>query len=78
MPANFNSGILVIDGAITVNEHKVPENHYLQLKNEDGEIHIKASKNSILLVYKWRTTERTFCRLRAICDEYGRRNSTSH
>lgn len=50
LPANYNSGILVIDGAITVNERKVPENHYVQLKNEAGEIHIKASKNSILLV----------------------------
>ena len=50
LPANYNSGILVIDGAITVNENKVPENHYVQLKNEGGEINIKTSKKSILLV----------------------------
>jgi quercetin 2,3-dioxygenase len=50
LPAGFNSGILVVDGAITVNESKVPENHYLQLKNESGEIHITAAKKSILLV----------------------------
>jgi redox-sensitive bicupin YhaK (pirin superfamily) len=51
LPAAFNTGILVVDGEITVNEaHKVSENHYVQLKNEGGEIHIKASKDSILLV----------------------------
>lgn len=50
LPALYNSGILVIDGSIEVNEIKVPENHYVQLKNESGEIHIKASKKSILLV----------------------------
>lgn len=51
LPAKFNSAILVIDGAITVNQqHAVPENHYVQLKNEAGEIHVKASKKSILLV----------------------------
>ncbi len=51
LPANFNSGILVIDGSIVVNENQtVPENHYVQLKNEAGEIHIKATKKCILLV----------------------------
>ena len=51
LPANFNSAILVIDGGISVNEeHVVAENHYIQFKNEGGEIHIKASKKSILLV----------------------------
>lgn len=50
LPANFNSGILVIDGSIIVNENNVPENHYVQLKNEGGDIHIKANKKSILLV----------------------------
>jgi hypothetical protein len=50
LPASYNSGILVIDGAINVNNQEVAENHYVQLKNEAGEIHIKASKKSILLV----------------------------
>jgi quercetin 2,3-dioxygenase len=50
LPANYNSGILVVDGNITVNENTVSENHYVQLKNEAGEIHIKASAKSILLV----------------------------
>ena len=50
LPGNYNTGILVVDGSITVNDHKVPENHFVQLKNEAGEIHIKASKKGILLV----------------------------
>ena len=51
LPANFNSGILVVDGSIVVNEQQqVPENHYVQFKNEGGLIHIKADKKTILLV----------------------------
>lgn len=50
LPANFNTGILVIDGKVNVNEHDVDENHYVQLKNEAGDIHIKAQKDGILLV----------------------------
>lgn len=51
VPGNFNTGILVIDGGITVNETtSVAENHYVQFKNEAGEIHLKASKKTILLV----------------------------
>lgn len=50
LPGNYNTGILVVDGSISVNDHKVPENHFVQLKNEAGEIHIKASKKGILLV----------------------------
>lgn len=50
LPANYNSGVLLVDGEITLNGHAVPENNYVQLKNESGEIHIKASKKSVLLV----------------------------
>jgi len=51
LPAHFNSCILVIDGGIVMNETtSVLENQYVQLKNEAGEIHIKATKKSILLV----------------------------
>ncbi len=51
LPANFNSGILVIDGSVVLNDNiAVPENHYIQFKNEAGEIHIKADKKTILLV----------------------------
>jgi hypothetical protein len=50
LPGNFNTGILIVDGAITVNDHSAPENNYVQLKNEDGEIHITTSEKCTLLV----------------------------
>ena len=50
LPGGYNSGILVIDGAVSINETSVPENHYVQFKNEPGEILVRASKKSILLV----------------------------
>ncbi len=50
LPAGYNSGILVVDGDINVNGHDAPENHYVQLKNEAGDIHIKASNKTTLLV----------------------------
>jgi redox-sensitive bicupin YhaK (pirin superfamily) len=43
-------GILVIDGGILINNQQVAENHYVQLKNEAGEVQIKATKKCILLV----------------------------
>lgn len=50
LPGNFNSCILVVDGAITVNDHVADENHYVQLKNEPGDIHVKCTKKGIALV----------------------------
>ncbi len=50
LPDHFNSGILIVDGAVSVNDHDAPENHYVQLKNEGGEINIKAKDKTILLV----------------------------
>jgi redox-sensitive bicupin YhaK (pirin superfamily) len=50
LPGNYNTGILVIDGSITVNDHAVAENHYVQLKNEEGEIHIRTKAKSLILV----------------------------
>lgn len=50
LPAGFNSGILVVDGSVVVNGHDVPENHYVQLKNESGDIRIRTRQKSLLLV----------------------------
>lgn len=51
LPPHFNSGLLVVDGNIVVNgSERVPENHYVQFKNEGGEIHIKANSKCILLL----------------------------
>jgi quercetin 2,3-dioxygenase len=50
LPSTYNSGILVIDGGITINGQQAPENHYIQLKNEAGDIQITSGKKTILLV----------------------------
>ncbi|HRH38787.1 MAG TPA: pirin-like C-terminal cupin domain-containing protein, partial [Flavobacteriales bacterium] len=50
LPAGYNTGILVVDGAITVNGSEAPENHYVQMKNEAGIIGIKVKRKCILLV----------------------------
>ena len=50
LPAHYNSGILVVDGNISINGTDAPENHYVQLKNETGDIHIKTNTKTTLLV----------------------------
>jgi redox-sensitive bicupin YhaK (pirin superfamily) len=51
MPANFNTCFVVIDGNVTLNQYeKVPHNHYAQLANSPGDIHIKADDKSLLLL----------------------------
>ncbi|MBK9765343.1 MAG: pirin family protein [Flavobacteriales bacterium] len=50
LPSNYNTGILVVDGAVNVNGSAAPENHYVQLKNEGGEIHITVQRKCILMV----------------------------
>lgn len=50
LPAHYNSGILVVDGAVTVNGSAAPENHYVQLKNEAGAIQLSVQRKCILMV----------------------------
>jgi len=51
LPATFNTGLLVIEGEIVINETATAGEHqYVQFKNEEGEIKIKASKKSIVLL----------------------------
>jgi redox-sensitive bicupin YhaK (pirin superfamily) len=49
VPAHYNSGLLLVDGQVEINGQIIPENHYVQLKNEPGDIVIKANKKSLLL-----------------------------
>jgi redox-sensitive bicupin YhaK (pirin superfamily) len=49
-PANFNTGILVIEGSATMNDTLVPADHFILFKNEGESIQIKASEDAVLLV----------------------------
>lgn len=51
LPENFNTGILVIEGNVKVNESEtVLADHFILFKNEGETISIKAEEDSVLLV----------------------------
>ena len=51
LPAGFNTGLLIVEGEATINENTIAREHqYVQFKNEEGVIKVKANKESILLL----------------------------
>lgn len=51
VPGDYNTGVLVIEGNASINEsNHVSTTNYIQFKNEDGLIQIKAHEDSILLL----------------------------
>lgn len=51
LPENFNTGILVIEGEVLVNESDTtPADHFILFRNEGENIHIQAREDSTLLV----------------------------
>ena len=51
LPGEFNTGLLVVEGEADINENTIARQHqYIQFKNEDGTIKIKATKKSVLLL----------------------------
>lgn len=50
LPANYNTGLLVIDGAPTINDSKVATDHFVLFKNEGQVIKIEATEEAIILV----------------------------
>ena len=50
-PSHFNTGILVVEGSVTVNgNEKAPQDHFILFKNDGEEISIQADENAVLLV----------------------------
>ena len=50
-PNHFNTGLLVIEGSITINEtEKVPTDHFALFENESGDFQITADDNAVVLV----------------------------
>ncbi len=49
-PANFNTGILSVEGSATINEKAVLADHFILFKNDGESIQIKASEDAVLLV----------------------------
>ncbi len=50
LPENFNTGILVVEGAVKVNGEKAPADNFILFKNEGETISIEAEADSILFV----------------------------
>ncbi len=51
LPGGFNTGLLMVEGEAAINENAIAHEHqYVQFKNEEGTIKIKAAKKSLLLL----------------------------
>ena len=50
-PQNYNTGLLVIEGRIKLNQSEViPENHFALLNNDGESFHIEGLEDSIVLI----------------------------
>ena len=51
-PANFNTGMLVVEGDITVNnDDHAPLDHFVLMNNEDGTFTVKANEDSLVFIF---------------------------
>jgi redox-sensitive bicupin YhaK (pirin superfamily) len=51
LPENYNTGILILEGSITVNGSDiVPTDHFVLFKNEGAEISVTVKEDAVLLV----------------------------
>ncbi|MDZ4794402.1 MAG: pirin family protein [Bacteroidota bacterium] len=49
-PAGYNTGLLVVKGKVTINKTLVSTDHFVLFKNEEENIYVEATEDSILLV----------------------------
>ena len=49
-PENYNTGILVVEGAAVINEKNAPSDHFVLFKNDGELITINTSEDAILLI----------------------------
>ncbi|RYD78444.1 MAG: pirin family protein [Sphingobacteriales bacterium] len=50
-PANFNTGFMVIEGSIKINDNEIASaNNFIHFKNEGEEIKVEALENSVVLI----------------------------
>ncbi len=49
-PSNYNTGLLVVDGSVKMNESDVGTDHFVLFKNDGEEIALEATDNAIILV----------------------------
>lgn len=49
-PANYNTGMLVIEGLISINEQPVAADHFVLFKNDGEQISVAAAEDAIVLI----------------------------
>jgi redox-sensitive bicupin YhaK (pirin superfamily) len=49
-PAQYNTGLLVVEGSIEVNDKNIPTDHFVLFKNEGEVISVKANEKAVVLV----------------------------
>ena len=49
-PANYNTGILVVEGNATINDTAVPADHFVLFKNDGERIELTVDEDAVLLV----------------------------
>ena len=49
-PSHFNSGMLVIQGSITIDDRKIPTDHFVLFRNDGESIQIEANEDAVVLV----------------------------
>jgi len=49
-PANYNTGLLIVEGSANLNDTLAPTDHFALFKNEGEEIEVKAIEDTIILV----------------------------
>lgn len=50
MPANYNTGMIVVDGSVEINGSKAESDHFVLFKNEGTEITVHASADCTILL----------------------------
>jgi redox-sensitive bicupin YhaK (pirin superfamily) len=50
LPESYNTGILVVEGSVIVNNEKAPADNFILFKNEGEEISLTADEDSVLFV----------------------------
>ncbi|ADQ79188.1 Pirin domain protein [Paludibacter propionicigenes WB4] len=50
LPQNYNTGFVIIEGSVTVNERSVATDHFVLFANDGTDIYVEATEDAIVLV----------------------------
>jgi len=49
-PENYNTGFIIIEGSVTVNEKHAPNDHFVLFANDGTDIYMEATEDAIVLI----------------------------